>query len=82
MVSENEEHKQKQTVMTTQKSFEIEWMTNFDLLESVLDDHVGKEITLQIRRGDQNLSISFTVQDLHSITPDRFVEIGGAVVVS
>jgi len=56
-------------------------MTNFDLLESVLDDNVGKEIALKIRRGDQNLSLNFTVQDLHSITPDRFVEIGGAVVV-
>ncbi|KAG0239678.1 serine protease [Actinomortierella wolfii] len=58
------------------------YATNFISVFSVLDDSVGKEVELTIVRGtnSQMMTMKFTVQDLHSITPDRYVEIGGGVV--
>ncbi|ORX89660.1 trypsin-like serine protease [Basidiobolus meristosporus CBS 931.73] len=55
-----------------------EYVTKFVPLEVFLDDNVGKEITVVIERGGVPLEFKLAVQDLHSITPDRYVEIGGA----
>ncbi|KAG0261686.1 hypothetical protein BG011_000782 [Mortierella polycephala] len=57
-------------------------IVNFIQLFSVLDDSVGQNVTLTVVRGSnsQLLTFTFVVQDLHSITPDRFVEVGGGVV--
>lgn len=49
-------------------------------LFEIIDESVGQEITLTISRGKQIMDVKVTVQDLHSITPNRFVEIGGGVV--
>ncbi|KAK9694964.1 hypothetical protein K7432_013217 [Basidiobolus ranarum] len=55
-----------------------EYVTKFVPLEMFLDDNVGKEIIIVIERGGVPIEFKLTVQDLHSITPDRYVEIGGA----
>ncbi|KAG0083211.1 hypothetical protein BGZ92_010989 [Podila epicladia] len=57
-------------------------IANFIQLFSVLDDSVGQNTTLTVVRGSNSrlLTFTFVVQDLHSITPDRFVEVGGGVV--
>ncbi|KAF9382125.1 hypothetical protein CPC16_009509 [Podila verticillata] len=57
-------------------------IANFIQLFSVLDDSVNQNVTLTVVRGSnsQLLTFTFVVQDLHSITPDRFVEVGGGVV--
>ncbi|GJJ76780.1 pro-apoptotic serine protease NMA111 [Entomortierella parvispora] len=57
-------------------------IANFIQLFSVLDDSVNQTVSLTVVRGSnsQLLTFNFTVQDLHSITPDRFVEVGGGVV--
>ncbi|KAF9353744.1 serine protease [Mortierella sp. AD094] len=57
-------------------------IANFIQLFSIVDDAVGQELTLTVVRGSSSklLTFTFTVQDLHSITPDRFVEVGGGVV--
>ncbi|KAG7549747.1 PDZ superfamily [Arabidopsis thaliana x Arabidopsis arenosa] len=49
-------------------------------LENLLDDGVGQILELEIERGGQPLSVSVSpqVQDLHSITPDHFLEVSGA----
>lgn len=49
-------------------------------LFSILDDRVNQEVTLTISRGKKVQDVKVTVQDLHSITPNRFVEIGGGIV--
>ncbi|KAI4388932.1 hypothetical protein MLD38_001218 [Melastoma candidum] len=54
--------------------------TQFLSLESVLDDSVGQEIELLIERGGIPVTINLTVQDLHSITPDHFLEVSGGVI--
>ncbi|RKO89367.1 PDZ-like domain-containing protein, partial [Blyttiomyces helicus] len=53
-------------------------ITKFVPLEAVLDDSVGKDITVKVARGGEEKEFTIRVQDLHSITPDRYVEIGGA----
>ncbi|XP_010485681.1 PREDICTED: protease Do-like 7 isoform X3 [Camelina sativa] len=55
-------------------------LTQFLSLENLLDDGVGQILELEIERGGQPLSVSVTVQDLHSITPDHFLEVSGAVI--
>ncbi|KAE9466696.1 hypothetical protein C3L33_01364, partial [Rhododendron williamsianum] len=54
--------------------------TQFLKLETLLDDGVGRKIELQIERGGTPLTVDLMVQDLHSITPDHFLEVSGAVI--
>ncbi|MCB9669274.1 MAG: trypsin-like peptidase domain-containing protein [Alphaproteobacteria bacterium] len=53
---------------------------DFVSLESILDDNVGKTLTFGIERGGRALDVPITVQDLHSITPDTYLEVGRAVL--
>ncbi|KAL1211491.1 Protease Do-like 7 [Cardamine amara subsp. amara] len=55
-------------------------LTQFLNLENLLDDGVGQILELEIERGGQPLSVGVSVQDLHSITPDHFLEVSGAVI--
>src|SRR5918995_7458306 len=57
-----------------------ELTADFDLLSKVLDDGVGKTVKLEVERGGQVLERDLAVQDLYSITPDRFLELGDGVV--
>ncbi|CAO3590341.1 unnamed protein product [Absidia cylindrospora] len=52
----------------------------FIALFGIMDDMVGETITLTISRGKKIQDVAVTVQDLHSITPASYVEIGGGVV--
>ncbi|KAL7101655.1 hypothetical protein ACP275_08G067900 [Erythranthe tilingii] len=54
--------------------------TQFLKMESLLDDSVDCKVELQIERGGKPLTLTLTVQDLHSVTPDHFLEVGGAVI--
>ncbi|GER28855.1 DegP protease family protein [Striga asiatica] len=54
--------------------------TQFLQMESLLDDSVSHNVELQIERGGKPLTVDLTVQDLHSITPDYFLEVSGAVI--
>lgn len=60
-------------------------ITGFVDLWEIIDESVGKEISLEVFRAGKNgaesggmVQVVCTVQDLHSITPSRFLEIGGA----
>ncbi|KAJ3250964.1 hypothetical protein HDU77_006237 [Chytriomyces hyalinus] len=55
-------------------------VTKFVPLEAKLDDSVGKKVLIKIERGGEPMEFEITVKDLHSITPDRYVEVGGAKV--
>lgn len=57
-----------------------EVVTQFLRLETVLDDNVGKSINLEVERGGQTVYTTLLVQDLHTITPDYFVEVSGGVI--
>ncbi|KAF9580638.1 hypothetical protein BGW38_002631 [Lunasporangiospora selenospora] len=57
-------------------------VANFIHVFSILDDSVDQSVNMTVVRGSNSQMLTFTlpVQDLHSITPDRFVEVGGGVV--
>ncbi|XP_073000222.1 protease Do-like 7 isoform X2 [Typha latifolia] len=57
-----------------------EVVTQFLKLETLLDDGVHGEIHLQIERGGTTLTVNLMVQDLHTITPNYFLEVSGAVI--
>ncbi|KAK2387838.1 protease Do [Trifolium repens] len=57
-----------------------EVITQFLKLETILDDSVNSNIKLQIERGGASKSLTLSVQDLHSITPNYFLEVSGAVI--
>lgn len=57
-----------------------ELSADFDTLARVLDDGVGRTVKLEVSRGEQLLERELPVQDLHSLMPDRFLELGDAVV--
>lgn len=57
-----------------------DWLRKFDEFAELLDENVGKKISMQIERNGQPLEVTLAVGDLHAITPDRYVSFGGAVV--
>lgn len=57
-----------------------EVITQFLKMEALLDDSVNQKVELQVERGGTSLTVNLTVQDLHSITPDYFLEVSGAVI--
>ncbi|KAI3838210.1 hypothetical protein MKX03_020558 [Papaver bracteatum] len=57
-----------------------EVITLFLDLETILDNSVDQTINLFIQRGDISLPVKLLVQDLHSITPNSFLEVSDAVI--
>jgi S1-C subfamily serine protease len=55
-------------------------VTRFEPLESVLDDAVGGTVELQLQRGGSLYTAKLKVDDLDSITPASYLEIGEGVV--
>ncbi|KAF2031894.1 Pro-apoptotic serine protease NMA111 [Setomelanomma holmii] len=55
-----------------------EFITQFVRLDSILDDNVGKTISVTIQRAGENMDVEIDVGNLHDITPDRFVSVAGA----
>ncbi len=55
-------------------------VAEFDPLNELLDDRVGRQVELQAERGGEPITVQLTVQDLHFITPAEYLEFGEAVV--
>ncbi|ORY02006.1 trypsin-like serine protease [Basidiobolus meristosporus CBS 931.73] len=51
----------------------------FSHLEEVIDTSVGSSVRFTVERGGEVLNFDIVVQDLHAITPDRYVTIGGGI---
>ena len=63
-----------------QEKFGRRFIDNFYSLWEIIDECVGEEIELTFYRGKERKVFTVMVQDLHSITPSAFLEIGEAVV--
>jgi S1-C subfamily serine protease len=57
-----------------------ESITQFVPLAAVLDNHVGKEVDIRVERGGHTIDARISVDDLHEITPDEYIEFGDAIV--
>jgi S1-C subfamily serine protease len=55
-------------------------VTEFVPLAAALDDHVGKEVEVEVERGGKNVIERILVTDLHAITPSEFLEFGDGIV--
>lgn len=56
-----------------------ELVTHFVPLADALDGHVGRPLTIVVERAGERLEHEITVQDLHEITPDEYIEYGDGV---
>lgn len=54
-------------------------ITKFNELTDILDANVSKEVVFTSRRGDEDIEVSVPVDNLHEITPDRFVKISTSI---
>ncbi len=52
----------------------------FFALEDLIDSNVGKSLQVEVQRGGQTLTRALSVEDLHAITADEYLEFGEAVV--
>ncbi|KAJ3189095.1 serine protease [Gaertneriomyces sp. JEL0708] len=55
-------------------------LINFVDLEERFDSNVHSNLTISVQRGPAVKELTINVQDLHAITPNRYVEVGGAVL--
>ncbi|MBW2396482.1 MAG: trypsin-like peptidase domain-containing protein [Deltaproteobacteria bacterium] len=55
-------------------------VADFVSLEEVTDGAVGRNVQVSVERGGEHLDLELSVQDLHAITPDAYLEVGGAVL--
>jgi S1-C subfamily serine protease len=53
-------------------------VTKFVDLEEILDSSIDGTITVVVDRGGKPHTVEVNIQDLHSITPNRLLEVGGA----
>ncbi|KDO31320.1 hypothetical protein SPRG_03936 [Saprolegnia parasitica CBS 223.65] len=53
--------------------------TTFLAMEALVDSNVGNVIPVEIQRGGRSIVVHLTVQDLHAITPNQFLEVGGCI---
>ena len=61
------------------QSEKLKYLTRYEAFEIFLDQHVGEEITLKVSRQDKVIDVPITVGDLHTISPDEFIEVAGGV---
>ena len=56
------------------------YVTEFLALDGILDDSVGGTIKVELQRGGELVTREVPVEDLHSISPDEYIEFGDAIV--
>ncbi len=55
-------------------------ISDFEVLDALLDDRIGGQIELSVVRGGGTRKVVLPVQNLHAITPDEYLEIGDGVL--
>jgi len=58
----------------------LKWLRRFEELESLLDANVNKKINLLVERNGTAVEVIIKVDDLHALTPDRYITFGQAVI--
>lgn len=56
------------------------YVSEFVPLEAILDDRVGQSVSLGVERGGRAETLAVTVEDLHALMPDEYIQFGDAVV--
>lgn len=56
------------------------WAMDFLALEDMLDDSVGRSLSIEVQRQHRLVKVELRVDDLHAITPAEYLDIGDAVI--
>ena len=60
-------------------TFAGKYQTTFIPIEEFLDENVNEMVEIEIQRGGSSHTFTFLVEDLHEITPRRFLSMSGSV---
>ncbi|VAW61472.1 hypothetical protein MNBD_GAMMA08-1753 [hydrothermal vent metagenome] len=58
----------------------LKWLRRFEELEALFDENVNKKIKLLVERSGHAVEVNIKVDDLHALTPDRYLTFGQAIV--
>ncbi len=53
-------------------------ISSFVTVDEILDKSIDKDVHIVVQRGGKDIELTCKVQDLHSITPDRYLSVCGA----
>ncbi|KAH3686326.1 hypothetical protein WICPIJ_002688 [Wickerhamomyces pijperi] len=53
-------------------------IASFITVDEIFDSSIGSEVEIVLQRGGEDVTITTTVGDLHAISPNRFLQFGGA----
>lgn len=57
-----------------------ELVTEFVPLAAMLDERIGRPVSIDVERGGRAVQATVSVTDLHAISPDEFLQFGDAIV--
>ncbi|TQV85362.1 trypsin-like peptidase domain-containing protein [Aliikangiella coralliicola] len=57
----------------------LDYVSRYEQFEIFLDEHVGEEITLTVSRQGKLKTLALTVENLHQVTPDEYMEVAGGI---
>ncbi|MCW8997513.1 MAG: S1 family peptidase, partial [Kangiellaceae bacterium] len=57
----------------------MNYVSRYEQVEIFLDEHVGQSIKVDLLRQGEKLTVELEVTDLHKISPDAYVEVGGGI---
>jgi S1-C subfamily serine protease len=55
-------------------------ISTFLPLETLLDESVGEQVSVRVERGGEVIQSQLLVDDLHGLTPSRFIEVAGGII--
>ena len=55
-------------------------ITEFIPLASIIDDRVGETVSVEVERGGRTIHVELEITNLHTVSPDQFLEFGDAIV--
>jgi len=55
-------------------------VTEFVPFANIIDDMVGETVTVELERGGRTIHEQLQVTDLHTVSPDQFLQFGDAIV--
>jgi len=58
----------------------LKWLRRFDELEKLFDDSVNQKIKLLVERAGRAVEVAIKVDDLHALTPDKYITFGQAIL--
>ena len=66
-------------ISLSSSSQKLDYVSRYEAFEIFLDQHVGQKVQVEISRQGKSIIQELAVKDLHQITPDDYLSIGGGI---